>query len=189
MRVSRRTLLKTTPVLAVGIAGCSDSGDSGGGGGPNNGGSNDVNKNTERPDNDNDGVPDIQDDYPNDPNRSQQLRSVSDTRNLEEDQWRYYTLEFSQTGTIEYDFIVRDGPAIDVILMDESEYQYFGDGERWEYYTELSALDSTGSDITGQISAGAYRLIFDNSNEGEAAPPTNFSNDIISVEFTIETSQ
>lgn len=187
MGASRRTFLKTAPALVAGIAGCSTNGDSNDDG--NDGGSNDVNENTERPDRDNDGVPDIQDDYPNDADRSQQLRSVSDTRNIEEDHWRYYTIEFSQTGTIEYDFIVRDGPAIDVILMDESEYQYFENEERWQYYTELSAMDSTGDNVSGQVSAGTYRLIFDNSNQGEAAPPSNFSNDVVSVEFTLEISQ
>lgn len=187
MQVSRRTLLKTAPVLAVGVAGCSDNGDSSAGN--NGGGSNNENEETEQPDSDNDGVPDIQDDYPNDPNRSQQLRSVSDTRNIEEDHWRYYTLEFSQAGTIEYDFIVRDGPAIDAILIDESEYEYFEEGDRWEYYSELSALDSTGNDVSGQVSAGTYRLIFDNSDQGEATPPANFNNDVASVDFNIETSQ
>lgn len=187
MNPSRRTVLKATPILAVGIAGCSTGGD--GNDDADDGGGNNVNENTERPDSDNDGVPDVQDDYPNDPDRSQQLRSISDTRNLEEDQWRYYTLNFSQTGFLEYDFIVRDGPAIDAILMDESEYQYFENEERWEYYTELSALDSTGDDIRGRVSSGTYRLIFDNSNQGEAAPPSNFSNDVVSVEFTLETSQ
>jgi hypothetical protein len=184
MGISRRRVLKSTPVLAIGIAGCST-----GGNRSDNSDGGDVDENTERPDSDNDGIPDIRDDYPNDPDRSQRIRSVSDTRNLEEDQWRYYTINFSEPGILEYDFIVRDGPAIDVIMMDESEYQYFENEERWEYYTDLSALDTTGDEVRGRIGSGTYRLIFDNSNQGEAAPPSNFSNDVVSVEFTIEASQ
>lgn len=188
MRIPRRSLIKTTPAVAIGIAGCTDSGNSDSG--ANDNGNNDnINRNTERPDADNDGVPDGRDDYPNDPDRSQQLRYISDTRNIEEDHWRYYTLEFSQAGTIEYDFIVRDGPSIDVILMDESEYQYYESEERWEYYTRLSSLDSIEDNMQGQLSAGTYRLIFDNTNQGSAAPPANLNNDVASVDYTIETSQ
>jgi len=184
MRTPRRRLIKTVPAVAIGIAGClsGDNEDS-------ETNDNYNNKNTERPDSDRDDVPDINDDYSNDPSRSEQLRSISDTRNLEEDTWWYYTLNFTRTGAVEYDFIVRDGPAIDVILLDRSEYKYFeGDG-RYQYYTGISVLDSTGDNISGQVSAGTYRLIFDNSNRGSATPPTNFSNDVISVEFSVNTSQ
>ncbi|WP_149799237.1 hypothetical protein [Halorubrum xinjiangense] len=177
----RRKLIKgASAAIVAGLAGCT-----GGGGGGSDGDS----PIDQVQDSDDDGVPDSEDDYPNDPDRSEQLRSISDTRNLEEDQWRHIPLEFSQTGYIEYDFIVRDGPAIDVILLDESEYQYFDEGERSEYYPELSATDSTGDDVQGEIPSGTYRLILDNSNRGEATPPTNFSNDVVSVEYSIETSQ
>jgi len=185
VQISRRALIKAAPAAAVGLAGCSTSGDSTDDGG----GSNDVNRNTERPDSDNDGVPDGRDAYPNDSRRSQRLYTTSDTRNIEEDHWRHYTLEFPQSGYLEYDFIVRDGPAIDAILIDDSEYEYFESEDRWEYYTELSALDTTGDDVQEQVPAGTYRLIFDNSNQGGASPPANLSNDVATVEFTIETSQ
>lgn len=184
MPVSRRTILKTSPALVVGLAGCSGSRDEGG-----DSGSNDVSQDDEPLDSDNDGVPDVRDDYPNDSFRSERLYSTSDTRNIQEDEWYYYNLSFSQSGTVEYDFVVREGPAIDVIVMDESEYQYFGGEQRWEYYPGVSALDSTGENVSGSVSSGSYRLIFDNSSEGNAAPPANFSNDVATVEFTLETSQ
>jgi hypothetical protein len=191
MDLSRRRFIQTTPILATGLAGCSSNGNN------SNSNNNDdsdanvvtVNENTERPDSDNDGVPDVQDDYPNDRSRSEQIRTIDDTRNIEEDAWRYYSVELPQSGTLSYDFIVREGPAIDVILLNESEYQYFDEGERWQYHTDLSALDSAGDEVQGQLSAGNYRLIFDNSSRGEASPPTDFSNNVVSVEFNIELSR
>lgn len=163
-------------VAVAAIAGCTSSGTN-----PNRGP-------TPDPDSDGDGVPDLNDDYPRDSTLSQQVRSISDTRNIEEDHWRYYSLNFSKDGSLTYDFIVREGPAIDVIVMDESEYTHFENGDRWEYYSQLSALDSTGDEISRTVSRGSYYLILDNSNSGTAAPPSNFSNDVVSVDFTIETA-
>lgn len=158
------------------IAGCAGSGTDPGGG-P-----------TPQPDSDGDGVPNINDDFPRDSTLTRQGRSISDTRNIEEDHWRYYGLDFTDTGQLTYDFVVRDGPPIDVIVMDESEYQYFENEQRWEYYSEFSVLDSTGDDVSRDVSTGSYYIIFDNSNRGGAAPPSNFSNDVVTVEFSIETA-
>lgn len=179
----RREVLQLSALGLGALAGCSTSSTSEE---PNN----NQNQDTEEPrDSDNDGVPDARDEFPRDPNLSRILQSTSDTRNIEEDHWRYYEIDLSSTGQVSYDFIVRDGPAIDVIFMDESEFSYFQNGERWQYYRELSALDSTGDDLEALVESGSYYLIFDNSPAGEAAPPTNFSNDVVSVEFNLEVAQ
>lgn len=183
-RCSRRKVLGLSAVGLVGLAGCTGSsdvdaasGDGGGGGGSN--------EETERPDRDNDGVPDVFDDYPSD-SALRQKQTESDTRKLEEDEWRYYELDFNSTGFVRYDYIVRDGPTIDAIFIEDSEYTHFKNGDRYNYIPALSALNTAGTEVSGKISAGTYRLIFDNSNRGEATPPTNFSNDIITVEFEVE---
>lgn len=182
MNCSRRALLRTTPAVVVGLAGCS-------GGGSDDSGSENIDvgdQQTERPDSDNDGVPDLRDDYPNDSTRSQRVTTISDERNIEEDGYYYYSINFAQSTTIEYEFVVRQGTEIDVILFDESEFSHYENGERSRYYTGLSALNSVGDSATGQVGTGSYRLVFDNTNYGEAAPPTNFDNDVVNVEFSIE---
>lgn len=193
--MKRRSYIASVGVVGLtAIAGCS-----GGGSDDSSGGDSDDNvvtvaedtatpTATERPDSDNDGVPDIEDDYPNDPSRSRQLLVESDTRNIEEDSWYYYPLEFSQDGVLEYDFIVREGPAIDVIIIDESEYQPLSEGERYSYYDDWSVLDSTGDSVQVDVPAGNYRMLLDNSEIGEAVPPTDFENNVVQVEFDIETS-
>jgi len=186
MELTRRNVAKTTPAVILGLAGCMGSDDSG-----------DVEtldgdetSNNEPTDSDGDGVPDDRDDYPNDTDRSTELRDVSTTRNIQEDQWYSYGLNFTEPGYIEYDFVVRDGPAIDVILMDEEEYSSYEEGERFRAYNDLSAYDSAGERIDGgPLSEGSYRLIFDNSEFGDAAPPTDFDNNVAEVEIDITTSQ
>lgn len=187
-RYSRRRILGLSAVSLVGLSGCTGSDDT-----DNEGGSGDENNepmegNTERPDADGDGIPDSQDDYPHDSDLSQK-QTNSDSRKLEEDEWRYYELDFSSTGFLRYDFIVRDGPEIDVIFIEESEYSHFDEGERYEYKPALSAMNSTGEEVSGKIPEGSYCLIFDNSDRGEASPPTNFSNDVVTVEFDMEVGQ
>ena len=188
---SRRETLGMSAVGLLTIAGCTSSGDTssnnaGGSDGSVNGNSGDVaDTQTERPDSDDDGVIDAQDAYPSDPDLTQK-DTTSDTRKLEEDEWRHMQLEFPSTGYLSYDFIVREGPEIDVIFMEDGEYSHFEDGNRFEYIPDLSSLASAGNEVSAKVPSGTYRLIFDNSNQGEASPPTNFSNDVITVEYELE---
>jgi len=140
-------------------------------------------------DRDNDGVPDQEDDYPDDPAVQTQQRRISDTRNIEEDNWRYYDLRLTAPGRIMYEFAVEDGPAIDVIVIDQAEYDAFRNESPISPYTDLTELDSTGATVRGPVDSGTYTLILDNSNRGAAEPPANLSNDVVTVDFTIETAQ
>lgn len=181
-KYSRRKILGMSAVSLAGISGCVGNDDTGSE-------NNDPNEqDTEPPDADGDGVPDSRDEYPNDPDLSSKS-TKSDSRKLEEDEWRRYSLDFSSTGYLSYDFIVRDGPEIDAIFIEQSEYSYFDDGERYEYKTNLTAMNSAGEEVSGKVPGGSYYLIFDNSERGEAMPPTNLSNDVVTVEFDMEAGQ
>jgi hypothetical protein len=183
MRLRRRSLLLSTGALVTASAGCTNSDSEGDGGGSSD---DNFNDNSGTSDADGDGVRDSLDDYPNDSSRSKLVNSEDDTRNIEEDHWRYYELNLPQSGHLSYDYIVRDGPSIDAIVIDESEYGYFKENERYNYYPELSTLDSIGESMSGPISSGTYYLIFDNSERGEAYPPSNMSNDVANVEFSFK---
>ena len=187
-RYSRRRVLGLSAISFVGVAGCTGNDNSNTG--SNDGGGNNEAKNeeTERPDADGDGVFDVQDDYPHDQYLSRK-QTKSDTRKLEEDEWRYYELDFNSSGFLRYDFIVRDGPKIDVIFIEKSEYSHFDNGDRYEYKPALSALDSAGEEVSEKVPEGTYYIIFDNSNRGEATPPSNLNNDVITVEFELEVGE
>jgi cobalamin biosynthesis protein CobT len=144
---------------------------------------------TETADSDDDGVIDTRDEYPNDPSRSEQLLSASITTDIQPDERVEYSLSFSEPGVIEYDFIVRDGPRIDAILLNESEYRALENGERWRYYTGLSVLDAASGRIQRPVNPRRYHLVFDNTSAGEASPPVDGGADVATVELSIETSQ
>lgn len=180
MSERRKFLRLAGAATATALAGCSGGGSTGG---SQSTPTEQPDTPTERPDRDGDGVPDANDDFPGNSNLSSVLESVDDTRNIEEDEWYVFSLELSRAGELSYEFIVREGPPIDVIVVEESEYQYFEQGERYEYVTEPTVFDSAGDEGSGTLSAGNYRLILDNTAAGEAAPPANMSNDVVEVEF------
>jgi len=140
---------------------------------------------TPRPDSDGDGVPDVEDDYPEDSTYSVFLDEEADTRQVPEDSWYVEEFELTETATLFFEFVVRSGPAIDVFLLDESEYDQFRSGNRFRLYTDGSVLDAEGGNTTITISAGSYYLIFDNSSLGDARPPANLANDIAEVEYRL----
>lgn len=139
---------------------------------------------TPRPDSDGDGVVDSYDDYPVDPNRSRLVESVSDTRNVEEDHYYYYPLSLNRNGYVEMEYVVREGPDIDVIFLSSAEFEHFEAGENYLQYDSLSQWDGGGGSISGPIRSGRSYVVFHNANA-----PTNFSNDLARVEFEIEVSE
>lgn len=114
---------------------------------------------------------------------------ISDRRSLPEDTWHAYDIEFWQAGLLGYAFTVPAGPAIDVLVIEASDYEAFVQSEDVPYLREVSVLDSTGSTVRGTLSAGSYKLVIDNSPRGEAAPPSNFRDDVATVAITIEAAE
>lgn len=138
---------------------------------------------TPRPDSDSDGVIDAYDDYPTDSTRSELIDSISDTRNIEEDHYYYIPFSLSRSGFIEMEYIVREGPDIDVIFLSSEEFEHFEDGENYLLFDSLSQWEDGGGSISGRIGSGTNYVVFHNANA-----PTNFSNDVARVEFDIEIS-
>ncbi|GAA0193803.1 hypothetical protein [Halobaculum roseum] len=144
---------------------------------------------TPRPDRDGDGIPDAEDDFPDDPSYSVLLDETSDTRQIPEDEWYQWNFELNEQAVLSYDFVVRSGPAIDAILTDDTEYDQLQEGNRFRYYSEGSVMDDEGGQVTTTLAPGTYHLVLDNSDAGEAQPPTNFDDDIAEVEIEIQILQ
>ena len=180
----RRDFLKvSSAVITAGIAGCASDGGNGGsdGGGVSSGESNEVQ------DSDGDGVPDSEDDFPNDSTRSELLSEGSESYDLNEDYYQYLRFSPSQEATLSYEAEVAGDIRIDVILTDGTNFQYFEDGTDWEYYAEGSELDTLFASNEVRLGTGTeYYLIIDNTSEGRAAPPTNFDNDRVEVDVQYE---
>jgi hypothetical protein len=150
-----------------------------------NGGSN---QNNERPDADGDGVPDSEDDYPNDSNLSVREEVLNERQNVLEDEWLTWELPVETETYFEYDMIVRSGPSVDLYTVTEREYSYFESGENFEYVTGLSSPETTGDRGDTWLEPGDYVLILDNSEYGNATPPTNLDEDPAEVELTVTAS-
>lgn len=188
---TRRSVLASGVGVAVALAGCNDTqtGPSDGGAGTTESGNDDGSGGSSRSDGRSGGSDSTSDGSGNDGTRSSGGSLIdSDEKNtlIPEDAYEGWTLESSDDFRIEYEFIVRDGPAIDAILFEESELSHYEDGDRFEYVPSASALDSTGDSVTADLPAGSYVLAFDNTNAGEAQPPSNFSDDGIELEAEME---
>lgn len=133
---------------------------------------------------DNDGVPDSEDDYPNDDDLSTTLDEISDTRQIPEDEWYAIEFDISQPSTIQYQFTVREGPEIDVYLFSADEYQSYSDGERARFFGDGSVEEDVGGEAEITVESGEYRLVFDNTDFG-SDPPANLDDDVAEVEFEV----
>lgn len=171
-RKTRRAVLGAAGATL--LAGCSSGGDTGDVQNNAGGGSDDS---------DGDGVPDSEDDFPHNPEFSREVELLNDMRNIPEDEWIAWEYEFDGETELTYEFTVREGPAIDVIFVTSEEYEHLDDGDRYRYIPDGSVMDSAGGSETIMPPEDTYRLVVDNTAAGEAAPPTNFDDDIARVEI------
>jgi hypothetical protein len=102
---------------------------------------------------------------------------------IEEDAYKGFSFEVEQESTVEWDAIVRSEYAVDVIVMERGELDAYEARDRFEYVTSASRLDTVGDEVSVTIAAGEYALVVDNSDVGEAEPPTNFDDDLAEVEI------
>ncbi len=105
---------------------------------------------------------------------------VIDSREeINEDGYQYFSFDLNRQATFEYEFTVRSGPEIDVFLMDDQEFDEYQGGNRFRVF---SGKVGTGGRDTLTLDENSYRLVVDNTNAGEVAPPTNFDDDVVEVE-------
>ncbi|MFB6176712.1 MAG: hypothetical protein ABEI99_06135 [Halobaculum sp.] len=115
------------------------------------------------------------------------LEETSETLELNEDYYQYYEFDYSKSVVLNYQVEVQQDVPIDVILTDETNFRYFEDGSEWEYFTDGSDLETLSTSQEVNLSSETtYYLIIDNTSEGGAAPPTNFDNDRLVVDFSAQ---
>ena len=111
---------------------------------------------------------------------------VDDTRSLEEDEYLSWDFTLNRQATLKLSAIVRDGPAADILLTSVDEFNEFEQDNRFRYNSAVSLMDSGGGSTSGLVSSGSYVFVLDNTNAGEAKPPTNFSNDVVEIEVELQ---
>jgi hypothetical protein len=113
----------------------------------------------------------------------EKIDDFSHNYTIKEDSYKGFNFRVEQQGTIEWDAIVRSEYAVDIIVLTQDEMDAFNNQERFEYLSTASTLDTTGDEVSATIPEGEYALIVDNSEMAEAAPPTNFDDDLAEVEI------
>jgi hypothetical protein len=110
---------------------------------------------------------------------------ISDTVEVNEDEYRYWELTIDSGGSVNHDLIVRNGPNIDFIVFEPSEFEHYEDGDTARYLSDQSKMDMTNYQGSAQYPEGEYRVVIDNTSWGEAVPPSNLNDDIAEVEISL----
>ncbi|AQL44720.1 hypothetical protein BV210_18380 (plasmid) [Halorientalis sp. IM1011] len=91
------------------------------------------------------------------------------------------------TVSLEYQVTVRNGPAIDVYLMEQREFEHYRNGDNFLYKEPYSAENTKYADASGLLDVQNYVFLLDHSSAGVAGPKLADSQDAdVTVEFTIE---
>ena len=100
------------------------------------------------------------------------FEEIEETIEIPTGEFKEYMLEFPNGGALKYNFTVTSGPAIDVLMIRDGEFDYFKQGYQVNYNSAHTVQESTEESSSAGISAGTYYLAFDNSEMGRAQPPT-----------------
>lgn len=173
-RKTRRALLGTTGAAL--LAGCSGFGSVVSGDSQNRAGG-------DGQDSDGDGIPDADDDYPENPEYTVEAELVDDERTIPPHEWSHWSFEFLGETEIRYEFTVRSGPAIDVLMFKPDEYERYANHNGARYLTETSVLDSAGGSNTGTLNPGVHYFVLDNTVWGDAVPSKNMDDGVATVEI------
>jgi hypothetical protein len=111
----------------------------------------------------------------------------SNTKTIDEGYYLYFTLTWSQTGTLSYTASASSGdPNFDIFFIDSSEYSKYQSGDTFEYYSACSHRDTRYSSKSCTVYSGSYYLIFDNTEVGPAEP---YYGETVTITYTVETSE
>lgn len=102
---------------------------------------------------------------------------------VEEDHWQYWDFSFDEQRRFEFDFMVQDGPAIDVFVTDSRGYSHYKESESFQSISTLTVTDAIGTSADGVLNPGDYYLVMDNTNQFGAKPPTDFQDNVARVEM------
>lgn len=150
---TRRRLLASVAALTVGLAGCSG------------GSTNDADNGGE-----------------NTTTADVQTETIAD-ETLSVADGEYASWEFSGPGSVEYEFSVADGPAVDVYVLSSHNFDFYRDGETFQTEAESeNSSDGQGSTVLG---TGDFVVLVDNTDAGGASPPADGATAEVELEATV----
>lgn len=107
---------------------------------------------------------------------------VDDELHLEEggyESWQFYV---PGSFTLDYEFTVTEGSAIDVYVVEHRQLQHFEAERVFEFVVASEGAESDS--VTQQLPEATYHLVVDHSARGSAEPPGGLTQDPVDLRIT-----
>lgn len=122
-------------------------------------------------DSDGDGVPDRNDDFPEDSRYTYLVNSTSEEIRLGPGEFKLYRFSVGAVSDLRYGVHTSSQSSFDVFVTDKPNFQKFENGSKWSYYEAASKLNTTSAQVTFTVGTDrTYYLVIDNTAEGNATP-------------------
>jgi hypothetical protein len=88
-------------------------------------------------------------------------------------------------GEVQYSMEVLDGPPVDLVVMDPSNYRYYTDGLECECYERGTVYCATDATVSLELPAGEYVVVLTQAPEGQ---PTarSIEDSRLEISYTID---
>lgn len=92
------------------------------------------------------------------------------------------------TKDVSYDVTVTEGPNIDVMVLDNANYQKYSDGESFSYVADWSDLDTGDTDATFRLERhGTWWVVLDHTSQPEdGASPAAIGAESVTARYSLE---
>jgi hypothetical protein len=116
-------------------------------------------------------------------------QSQSDTVKIDPGQHTAVEIDFRDgpTKDISYEVTVQEGPNVDVLFLDNANYQKYADGESFEYVGEWSDLDTGDTDASFLLDRhGTWWLVLDHTDRpDDGASPATIGAEAVTARYSL----
>lgn len=118
-------------------------------------------------------------------------QSQSDTVHIDPGGHAAVEIDFRDgpTKDVSYDVTVQEGPNVDVLFLDNANYQKYSDGESFEYVERWSDLDTGNTVNDFRLERhGTWWLVIDHTGEPDGGTsPATVGAESVTARYTLET--
>ena len=113
------------------------------------------------------------------------LIDFSESETITEGGYLAYTHTIQDPFTFEYTVEVTEGPSIDVMLMERSSFDEYRDGnfDSVTHISRMSDIRTSSTQASGDMDAGTYTLLLDNTNDVGTNPPRSGDEVVVDVSY------
>jgi uncharacterized protein YaiE (UPF0345 family) len=87
--------------------------------------------------------------------------TLEDTGSVADGEYEVYSLAVPLATAASCEANVTSGPAVDLLTMDQNEFNRYRDGDRFSVLLDWSETDTESVTVEGQLPAGDYRFVVD----------------------------